>query len=369
MSPLDYPNNFRAFLDEKEKDKPFVFWFGAAEPHREYEYGSGVKTGKNIASIDKVYDFWPDNDTVRNDMLDYALEIEYFDTQLGKMLNVLEEKNMLSNTLIIVTSDNGMPFPRIKGQNYELSNHMPVVMMWKDGIKNPGRVIDDYVSFIDFVPTILEVSGSRRDTSVYNRPQGRSLVNIFSSVKSGNVDPSRNFVLLGQERHDVGRPNEVGYPIRTIIKNGMMYIHNFEPSRWPAGNPETGYLNTDGGPTKTVILNANRKNPLKEKSWLLGFGKRGGEELYNVDTDPQCLVNLVKDKRYAARAKDLQTQLFNELRKQGDPRMSGKGYLFDAYPPSVGLNFYNSFLNGEAPKNNWVNDSDYEKDPVIIKGN
>ncbi|MHB1178259.1 MAG: hypothetical protein ACYCZO_08015 [Daejeonella sp.] len=63
--------------------------------------------------------------------------------------------------------------------------------------------------------------------------------------------------------------------------------------------------------------------------------------------------------------------MFNELRMQGDPRMFGKGYMFDNYPPTEGLNFYNNFLNGEKPKTNWVNPSDYETDPRIInsKGN
>lgn len=369
ISNLDYAANFKVFLNDNDPGKPFVFWFGATEPHRGYEYGSGKRLGgKSTVSIDKVYDFWPDNDSVRNDMLDYAFEIEYFDSQLGKMISILEEKKMLDNTIIIVTSDNGMPFPRIKGQEYEFSNHMPLAIMWKNGIQSPGRVINDYVSFIDFAPTFLEVSDTRDDTSRYNKPQGRSLTDIFYSKKTGNVNPLRNYVLLGQERHDVGRPNEVGYPIRSIIKNGMMYIHNFEPERWPAGNPETGYLNTDGGPTKTAILNANRKNPLKDKNWLLGFGKRASEELYNIKTDPECLFNLVKDAKYAATVKGLKAQMFDELKSQGDPRMFGKGYLFDIYPPTGGLNFYNYFLNGETPKTNWVNPSDYETDPRIIKG-
>jgi N-sulfoglucosamine sulfohydrolase len=63
-------------------------------------------------------------------------------------------------------------------------------------------------------------------------------------------------VLLGQERHDGGRPHDGGYPIRSLVTDGWLYLHNFEPARWPAGNPETGYLNTDGGATKTVILDA-----------------------------------------------------------------------------------------------------------------
>ncbi|CAN5921970.1 sulfatase [soil metagenome] len=366
MSVNNYASNFEDFLSAGEKDKPFIFWFGASEPHRVYEYGSGQKIGnKNTKHINQVYDFWPDNDSVRNDMLDYALEVEYFDQQLGKMLDILTKEGLLENTLILVTSDNGMPFPRIKGQAYEMSSHMPLAMMWKKGIKNPGRKVNDYISFVDIAPTFLEISGTAPPKGSNNKMQGLPLTDIFNAAKSGQVNPNRDHVLLGQERHDVGRPNEVGYPIRSILKNGLMYIHNFEPDRWPAGNPETGYLNTDGGPTKTAILQANRLNPGNDKSWQLGFGKRGAEELYKVKTDPQCLHNLAGKPEFAKTLSSLKTQLFTELKAQNDPRMMGKGYVFDIYPPTEGLNFYNFFLNGERLKTNWVNSADYETDPRI----
>ena len=56
-------------------------------------------------------------------MLDYAFEIEHFDSHLVKMLEILKTKGELDNTIVIVTADNGMPFPRVKGQAYEYSNH------------------------------------------------------------------------------------------------------------------------------------------------------------------------------------------------------------------------------------------------------
>jgi len=193
-----------------------------------------------------VLKFWPDNDTVRNDMLDYAFEIEYFDAQLVKMLEMLEENGELPNTIVIVTGDNGMPFPRIKGQSYEYSNHLPMAIMWGKGIKNPGRTIDDFVNFIDIAPTLLETAGISESESGMQVIEGKSLTDIFKSKKSGIIDPNRDHILIGKERHDVGRPDDQGYPIRGIIKDGYLYIRNFKTERWPSGNPETGYLNCDG---------------------------------------------------------------------------------------------------------------------------
>ena len=160
ISNNDYAANFEAFLDANTDGKPFCFWYGSTEPHRAYEFGAGVaKGGKSLSQIDKTFGFWPDNDTVRNDMLDYAFEIEHFDNHLEKMLNILEKRGLLENTIVVVTSDNGMPFPRIKGNSYELSNHLPLAIMWPKGIKKPGRVVNGFISFIDFAPTLTELAG------------------------------------------------------------------------------------------------------------------------------------------------------------------------------------------------------------------
>ena len=147
----DYTKNFQSFLNDRPEGQPFCFWYTSLEPHRRYEFKSGARlANKKPFDIDKVPAFWPDNDSVRHDMLDYAFEIEYFDQELQKMLTILEQNGELDNTMVIVTSDNGMPFPRVKGQAYEYATHLPLAIMWPNGIKSPGRVVDDYVNFIDF---------------------------------------------------------------------------------------------------------------------------------------------------------------------------------------------------------------------------
>jgi len=235
ISNNDYSENFRDFIEAKPEETPFCFWYGGFEPHRRYEYGAGVnKAGKKPSDIDRVFSFWPDNETVRTDMLDYAYEIEYFDRHLQKILDILDEKGMLDDTLIIVTADNGMPFPRIKGQEYEYSNHLPFAVMWRSGINKPGRVVDDYVNFIDIAPTFLEIAGIEQPETGMQPIQGKSLTGIFDSGKSGIVESARDHILIGKERHDVGRPDDQGYPIRGIVKGGYLYVHNFETSRWPA---------------------------------------------------------------------------------------------------------------------------------------
>ena len=119
ISSIDYAANFDAFLDNIEDGQPWFFWSGPIEPHRAYEYGAGQRVrGKKLSDIDSVPSFWPDNEIIRNDMLDYALEVEYADMHLGRMIETLEEKGLLENTIIVATSDHGMPFPRVKSQQW-----------------------------------------------------------------------------------------------------------------------------------------------------------------------------------------------------------------------------------------------------------
>jgi N-sulfoglucosamine sulfohydrolase len=157
MSNTDYAANFADFLDAAPKDDPWCFWYGSTEPHRGYEFQSGVKKGgKKPSDIDRVPAYWPDHETVRYDMLDYAFEVEHADNHLGRMLAELEKRGLLESTLIIVTSDHGMPFPRVKGYAYHDSNHVPLAIRWPRGVKNPGCAIQDFVDFTDLAPTILD---------------------------------------------------------------------------------------------------------------------------------------------------------------------------------------------------------------------
>jgi arylsulfatase A-like enzyme len=93
----------------------------------------------------------------------------------------------LENTLIIVTADHGMPFPRVKGYAYHDSNHVPLALYWPAGVKNPGRVIDDFVDFTDLAATILDVAGIAQTDSGMQPITGRSWREIWESERAGQV--------------------------------------------------------------------------------------------------------------------------------------------------------------------------------------
>ncbi|MGV8090387.1 MAG: sulfatase [Mangrovibacterium sp.] len=362
----DYAANFVEFLDQSKDGVPWFFWVGFVEPHREYEFGSGERLGgKTKDMIDKVPAFWPDNDRIRTDMLDYAFEIEYLDKQVVRILDELQKRGMLNNTIVMYTSDNGMPFSRSKANNYEMSNHMPLAVMWKKGIANPGRKVTDYVSFVDFAPTFLEASNTDAKKHHFVAPEGRSLFDIFKSSGSGTVTKYRNYTLMGRERHDYGRPGNQGYPIRAIIQDSLLYINNMKPDLWPNGNPETGYSDSDGSPTKTEILKMNRED-VNTWYYKLAYAKRPEEELYNLSIDKDCLINLAKNSAYSGQKKVMKDKLYEQLRRQADPRMFGNGDIFDQYPfnQDQAWNFWERVQLGEIiepwKKMGWLRPTDFE---------
>jgi arylsulfatase A-like enzyme len=323
ISPVDYAGNFNAFLKQRPKGSPFCFWYGGHEPHRAYEPGSGLKAGKKLSDV-KVPPYLPDTDVVRSDLLDYALEIEWFDTHLGRMLKALDEAGELDNTIVVVTADNGMPFPRVKGHIFEDACHLPFAVRWGKAGKG-GRVVDDFVSFIDVAPTFLEAAGLKPVPEM----AGKSLVDVLKSDLSGQVDPTRTQVVLGRERTDVGRPGDVGFPVRAIRTKDFFFSHNFATDRWPCGNPETGFQDTDDSPTKSLVLQLKEKG--ETRFFDLAMGKRLADELYELKTDPACVANVADSPGMAEVKAKLWTELQNQLKQQQDPRILGKGDVFDKY--------------------------------------
>jgi uncharacterized sulfatase len=324
---LDYAANFEAFLQQKDKDKPFFFWYGASEPHRSYLKGCGLAAGKKLGNV-TVPGFLPDHPEIRSDMLDYAVEIEWFDSHLEQMLKVLEERGELDNTLIVVTSDNGMPFPRAKANLYEYGIHMPFAARWGDKIK-AGRSVDDLISFIDLAPTFLDAAGLTAPAMM----RGKSFLNVLLSDKSGQVDPARKATFSGRERHTHARPDNLAYPSRCIRTDQYLYIWNVKPDRWPAGDPTgsgepQGYHDIDACPSKTFILENRKKYPELAAASL---DKRPEEELFDIKQDPYCMNNLAAQPDFQSIRAELRSALEEELSNTDDPRIRGSE-IFESYP-------------------------------------
>ena len=332
ISDVDYAANFADFYTKKEKDKPFFFWLGTYEPHRSYRKGIGAANGFQADEV-HVPPFLPDVPEVRNDILDYLFEIQWFDSQLGKVLAQLEQTGELDNTLIVVTADNGMAFPRAKANVYEYGIHVPLAIRWGNEIRK-GVTSKEVVSLIDLYATFLEAGKASLPTYPI---ESKSLIPLLQSGKS-----NRDAAFSSRERHSSSRYNNLGYPQRSIRTSQYLFITNYKPERWPAGDPQkydakgnlepvnSGFHDIDESADNIVIR--EWKDPNIAPYFHLATDKRPWEEFYDIEKDPGCLKNLIKDTAYSKHVDRLRSDLKNYQIATSDPRETGNGDYLDSFP-------------------------------------
>lgn len=327
-----YKDGFKEFLEDRPKDEPFCFWLGASDPHRAYKKGSGVASGIDLNLID-IPEFYPDVKDIRSDIADYYFEVQRFDSDCNKAIKMLEDIGELDNTIIVMTGDHGMPFPRCKSNLYDMGVRVPLAIRWGKNIK-PNKRITDFVSLTDLAPTFLEAAGAKTPSQM----TGRSLIPILKSRKK-RKGINRDFVIFGKERHTTAQvtPSIAGYPSRGIRTKDYLYIHNFHPERWPSGAPENAthpmfsFADCDNGPTKTFLMK-NKEDQDYKIYYDLSFGKRPNEELYKISEDPHQLNNLFDNPDYEHIKNNLKNKLWVELKNSSDPRITRHGDVFDTYP-------------------------------------
>jgi len=325
-------DSFEAFLRTRGEDQPFCFWLGSYDPHRPYTAGSGQESGKDPAQVE-VPAHLPDHPIVRDDILDYYVEVERFDGRVEAALALLEQAGELENTLVVVTSDHGMPFPRAKASLYDYGSRVPLAVRWGDRIPG-GRVVDDFVSLSDLAPTFLQAAGLEAPAEM----TASSLLPLLESSASGQVEPSRDAAFIAMERHDGCRRGGKGYPCRAIRTGNHLYIRNFEPTRWPSGSPNAKdcargipYGEVDSSPTKTLMMES-RGEPGIDHLAELSFGTRPEHELYDLRSDPGQLNNLAGQPSAQQVIGQLRDRLMDHLAATGDPRALGLPAPWDYYP-------------------------------------
>jgi len=315
--------NFTEFMEKRPRGKPFCFWFGSWDAHRPYDTGSGIRSGMDPNDV-AVPACLPDNLVVRRDLCDYYYEVQRFDTRVGAMLDVLEDRGELENTLVIVAGDNGLPFPRCKVELYDTGTRVPLAIAWGGAIRG-GRVVNDFVNLAELGPTFLEAAGLEPLDTMTTK----SLMNVLMSDREGQVDARRDKVFTGREYHDFNcRADDMGYPMRALRTADFLYIRNYEPGRWPAGDPfeyraDRGmYGEVDPSPTKAYMID-HRDDPAVKRLFRLAFEKRPAVELYDLQADPGQLNNVADLPEYAEIKRRLTAVFEREFTAAYDPYALG----------------------------------------------
>ncbi len=336
---------FETFLSKRKDNQAFCFWFGSFNPHRGYEKGSGEETGIDIDQIELPGCF-PESDVIRNDMADYYKEVQDFDNQIGKLLHQLDSIGELDNTLIVVTSDNGMPFPRCKSNVYDMGTRVPLAIRWGNKTKEADQ-LNEFVSLTDMAPTFLEAAGVR----IPNQMTGKSLL---SMIERKAYDQDRSRIFYGKERHVPGQESGdwEGYPSRAIRTKDFLFIKNFKPDGWPSGTPDyqkatffpAYYSDVDGGPTRTYMVNTKDLDSTHKKLFELTFEKRPAVELYDLRYDPNQLKNVAGQAEFAKQQAQLENELLKELQRTEDPRVNQNEAVFSTYPYTGGTPLPDPFV-------------------------
>lgn len=344
-------SNFRTFLNASAKDRPFLYWWGPTNTHRTWIRGSG----KELWNIHpdslkgKLPRHFPDVPTVREDVADYLGEIQALDAGLGSLLQVLEESGQKDNTMVIVSGDHGIPgMPAGKCNLYDPGTRVSLAISWPDHIP-ANRVIEDFVSLPDLAPTILDAAG-------IETPQvmtGKSLLAILKSSATGQLDPQRDHVLIGRERHVArARADLLPYPQRAIRTRDFLYIRNFAPDRWPMGiapgfglppgpmpsheqlesNTFAAFADMDASPTRTWLIENAVDNPEYRPCFDRAFAQRPAEELYDLKKDPDQWTNVASDPAYTDIRTSLSLRLMEILNSTHDPRVTSSPSAFDLPP-------------------------------------
>ncbi len=347
-------SNFRNFLDKKPKDKPFFYWFGPHNSHRQWTRGSG----KKIWGLDpdrlkgKLPAFLPDVHDVREDIADYLGEALAWDAMVNELINELESRGELDNTLVIISGDHGMPgMPRGKCNLHDFGSMVSLLVCWPERIK-PSRKVDDFVSLMDIAPTVLEAAGIKPPEHML----ANSLMPVLTSEKSGMVEPARDHVIIGRERH-VGQAqrDRAPYPSRAMRTADYLLIRNFKPDRLPMGvvydpnalpkdllmNHYLAYPDMDASPTKVFLMTHQESH---KKHFDYAFSARPEFELYDLKSDPDQLKNVATDPQYAKALQSLTKRMMDILRETGDPRVVGDGAAFDRMP----------FVDPKHPPKKWT---------------
>jgi N-sulfoglucosamine sulfohydrolase len=253
--------------------------------------------------------------------------VQDFDTQIGDAIAALSERSLLDKTLIVVTSDNGLPFPRAKATLYSAGTHVPLLLHWPNHVK-ANHVVREPVTLTDLAPTFLEAAR----VPIPRDMTGRSLL----ALARGKPEKERDAAFTALERHTECRAGTVGYPGRAIRTTYFLYIRNFHPERWPAGDPDwqqEPFRDIDGyGSLSKAYLLSQYAQAAGQNTWVdLATAKRPREELFDLRKDPSQLTNVAASPAYRDTLRKLSGRLDRWMEEISDPRAHGTEAPFDGY--------------------------------------
>ena len=264
-------------LKDRPKDKPFFFWFASNDAHRGWTISDHAPTYDNDQIV--IPPYLVDTPGTRGDLAKYYHEVSRYDHFIGLVTAELKAQGVLDNTMIVIGSDNGRPFPRCKSRMYDSGIKTPWVVHYPDVIKTPA-VTQSLVSVIDLSATCLELAGVKPPPAI----QGQSFLPILKDPKA----QVRNMVFSEHNWH-VYKNHE-----RMVRFGDYLYIKNNYP------NQANMCYEAHQDPAGRDLWQAHAKGQTTPAQQQIFANPCPEEELFKVSKDRHQLTNLASNPEYAA---------------------------------------------------------------------
>ncbi len=308
-SPDIYYSRAQTFFKQcKEAKQPFYFMVNSHDPHRPYCNPEKLLKGASMPS--KTYKpsdvdvpgFVPDLPGVRAELAQYLNSTRRLDDTFGKIMQALDESGYAENTLVIFISDNGIAIPFAKCNTWFHSSRTPCLARWPGTIKAGAKNNTDFVSVVDFFPTFMDATETKGPKGL----AGRS----FLPLLKGESQDNRDYVFTQIDSKAGG----AAVPMRCVQDGKYGYIYN------PFSNGTYWYRNNNEGATMAA-MNKAAENDSHIAARIDLFRYRVPEEFYDLEKDPDCLNNLIKDKAHQEQIKALQAKLVEQMKRTDDPML------------------------------------------------
>lgn len=280
FSLLDIAEHVRSVLNAV-REKPVYLQIGCFETHRPFDYGDTAPDDEHGTFVPG---YLADTPETVADLNAFQGAVRRFDEGLGRVLDLLRELNLVENTLLIVTTDHGIAFPRAKGTLYDPGIETMLFCRWP-GVISGGARLTEMISNVDILPTILEATRIPVPAAV----QGRSFLSLLSG---GSYEP-RAEIFAEKTYH------ETYDPMRCIRTRTHKYIRYFEP-----------------GTVHDVprdIMEGGAYRSLGE------VPRHESEELFDLTSDPGERVNQAQNLKHEQLLSDLRSRLDEWMHASGDP--------------------------------------------------
>ncbi len=263
-------------LKERDKDKPFFFWFASYDAHRPWgpnRFSKAIDPKQLEVPITLV-----DNDSTRLDLSKYFIEVKRFDFYVGEVVKELKKQGVYDNTIILVMADNGRPFPRDKTRLYDSGMKTPFIVHWPRQITQ-SSVTNSLISSVDIAPTLLDLC----QVSAPESFQGKSFKKLFSN-------PTMRFRKYAFSEHNWHDYQAYERMART---EDFIYIQNARPQL-----ANQGPADAVRSPSFRTMLAKNKEHQLTPAQYDVFLSPRPTEELFSCKEDSLQLKNLIGEKEF-----------------------------------------------------------------------